>query len=181
MRGGCTDSSLFQAQNGSEMDNTRDELKTNDGARERQGLVPREQPEEFGSLCGGKGGVPYCIFALPPSRIISVSVWHREYVDGIRVETEAGALPTIGGTGKHRDIKLDSFRLDPDEFITGISAEYWTYLDRIAFHTNKRTLGPWGGAGGRVTKKILAPTNRRVVGFKGRHWELVDSIQLMVF
>jgi hypothetical protein len=31
-----------------------------------------------------------------------------------------------------------------------------------------------------VKRTLLAPDGRRVVGFKGRHWALVDSIQLMV-
>jgi hypothetical protein len=136
--------------------------------------------EEFGEECGGSGGVPYCVFAYYPERIARVTVWHRQYVDGILLETEHGVLPKIGGTGKHHDIRSDTFALESGEFITGISVEYWSYIDRITFHTNKNDRGPFGGTGARLKKILQAPAGRIVAGFKGRHWELVDSIQLMV-
>jgi len=136
--------------------------------------------EEYGEECGGSGGVPYCVFANHPARIARVTIWHRQYVDGILLETEQGALPTIGGTGRHRDIRSDTFALDSGEFITGIEVEYWNYIDRIKFHTNKNAYGPYGGNGARLKKFLQAPPGRMVAGFKGRHWELVDSIQLMV-
>src|SRR5262245_29707830 len=136
--------------------------------------------EEYGEECGGSGGVPYCVFAYYPARIARVTIWHRQYVDGILLETDHGALPKIGGTGKHRDIRSDTFALDSGEFITGVSVEYWNYIDRITFHTNKTTYGPYGGGEARLKKFLQAPPGRMVSGFKGRHWELVDSIQLMV-
>jgi len=136
--------------------------------------------EEFGEECGGSGGVPYCVFAYYPERIARVTVWHRQFVDGILLETEHGVLPKIGGTGKHHDIRSDTFALESGEFITGISVEYWSYIDRITFHTNKNDHGPFGGTGARLKKILQAPAGRIVAGFKGRHWELVDSIQLMV-
>jgi hypothetical protein len=77
--------------------------------------------EEYGEECGGTGGVPYCVFAYYPARIARVTIWHRQYVDGILLETDHGTLPKIGGTGKHRDIRSDTFALDSGEFITGIS------------------------------------------------------------
>jgi hypothetical protein len=141
------------------------------------GIVPAE---EFGEECGGKGGVPYQVFARPGERVRKVTVWHRDYVDGIQLHTDQGTLPRIGGTGKTLDIRHDIFELGDDEFLTGITVEYWTYIDRITFHTNKTSYGPWGGIGGRITKTLRAPERRTVVGFKGRHWALVDSIQLMV-
>jgi hypothetical protein len=141
------------------------------------GIAPAE---EFGEECGGRGGVPYQVFARPGERICKVTVWHRDYVDGIQLETDQGALPRIGGTGKSLDIRHDIFELEDDEFVTGVTVEYWTYIDRISFQTNKRSLPPCGGIGGRVTKTLRAPEGRIVAGFKGRHWALVDSIQLMV-
>ena len=138
------------------------------------------EAEAFGVECGGKGGVPYQVIARAPARLKRVTVWHRRFVDGIQLETGEGVLPKIGGSGQHRDIRVDKFELEPDEFITGISVEYWTYIDRITFHTNKRDYGPFGGAGSRLKKSLFAPPGRPVVGFKGRHWELIDSIQLMV-
>ncbi len=136
--------------------------------------------EEFGEECGGKGGVPYQVFARPPDRIKLVRVWHRTYVDGLELETDKGILPRIGGTGTSHDIRHDTFELEADEFLTGLSVEFWTYMDRLTFHTNKRSYGPYGGLGGRVKKELRAPEGHKVVGFKGRHWALVDSIQLMV-
>jgi hypothetical protein len=155
--------------------------------------LPREEPksaeasslgsgpaQEYGEECGGTGGVPYCVFAYFPARIARITVWHRQYVDGILLETDQGILPKIGGTGRHRDIRSDTFALEPGEFITGISVEYWNYIDRITFRTNKGNYGPYGGSGARLKKFLQAPPGHLVAGFKGRHWELVDSIQLMV-
>src|SRR5947207_923488 len=85
------------------------------------------QPHEYGEECGGSGGVPYSFFAQPPDRIRKVTVWHRQLVDGLQVETEKGPMPKIGGTGRHKDIRQESFALGADEFITGISVEFWTY------------------------------------------------------
>ena len=118
--------------------------------------------------------------AQSSARLTKISVWHRDYVDGIELETEVGVLPRIGGTGMHRDVRVDTFDLAPDEFLTGITIDYWRYIDRIVFHTNKRDYGPYGGPAGILKKTLTAPAGRAVVGFKGRHWELVDSIQLMV-
>jgi len=145
-----------------------------------KGYIPALPAEEFGEECGGRGGVPYQVFARPDERIIKVTVWHRDLVDGIELETDKGPLPKIGGTGKSRDIRHDSFELAPDEFLTGVSVEYWTYIDRVTFHTNKRSYGPYGGMGGQLKKDLRAPEGRKVIGFTGRHWALVDSIQLLV-
>src|SRR3954462_3131847 len=155
--------------------------------------LPRDQPksadapsvglepaEEYGEVCGGSGGVPYSVFAYYPARIARVTVWHRQYVDGILLETDQGILPKIGGTGRHRDIRSDTFALEPGEFLTSISVEYWNYVDRITFQTNKSSYGPYGGHGGQVKKLLQAPPGHIIAGFKGRHWELVDSIQLMI-
>jgi hypothetical protein len=139
-----------------------------------------EVPEEFGEECGGKGGVPYQTVARPPARITRVTVWHRQFVDGIQLETDLGVLPRIGGTGKHRDVHVNAFELEPGEFLTGVSVEYWSYIDRITFHTNKRAHGPFGGPDGQLKKTLMALPGRAVMGFKGRHWEVVDSIQLMI-
>ena len=131
-------------------------------------------------MCGGEGGVPYQVFAHGSDRISRVTVWHRQYVDGIQLETEGGVLPRIGGMGKHHDVRQETFDLAPDEFLTGVSVEYWNYIDRITFHTNKRSFVPFGGESGRAKRTLKAPAGRAIRGFKGRHWELVDSIQLMV-
>ena len=120
------------------------------------------------------------MFATPPDRIKRVTIWHRQYVDGIELETENGVLPKLGATGKHRDIRTDSFELDEDEFITGVSVEYWTYVDRITFHTNKTQSWslrrPWRAA----KEKSAGTAGQSGRGSQGRHWELIDSIQLMV-
>jgi|SRR5947209_8511082 len=144
-----------------------------------QGVL-HQSPEEYGVECGGEGGVPYSTFVRPPDRITSVTVWHRVYVDGLQLETSAGPLPKIGATGLNRDIREESFQLQPDEFLTGVSVEYWSYIDRITFHSNQRSYGPFGGTGGRVKKKLDAPPGRVVAGFKGRHWHFIDSLQLMI-
>lgn len=124
--------------------------------------------------------MPYLSVAQGSARMTRIVIWHRDYVDGIRLETDAGVLPKIGGTGQHHDVRQDTFELAPDEFLTGITVEYWRYIDRIVFHSNKRDYGPYGGSAGVLKKSLTAPAGRKVAGFKGRHWQLVDSIQLMI-
>src|SRR5258706_1995843 len=106
--------------------------------------------QEYGEECGGKGGVPYLSIAQPSARLTRICVWHRDYVDGIQLETELGILPKIGGTGMHKDVREDNFELGADEFLTGITVEFWQYIDRISFHTNKGSYGPLGGHNGQV-------------------------------
>ena len=156
------------------------ELRSKPGSKSaRMGRSPGP-PREHGEQCGGEGGVPFLSVARNAARITKVSIWHRDFVDGIQLETDLAALPPIGGTGQHHDVRKDTFELAADEFLTGITVHYWRYIDRITFHSNKRDYGPYGGSGGVLRKTLEAPAGRSVVGFKGRHWELVDSIQLMV-
>lgn len=124
--------------------------------------------------------MPYLCVARGSARLTRITLWYRDYVDGIQLETDQGVLPKIGGSGLHHDVRQATFEFGPDEFLTGITVDYWHYVDRILFHTNQRDLGPYGGTGGVLNKSLMAPANRKVVGFKGRHWQLVDSIQLMV-
>jgi len=137
-------------------------------------------PQEYGEECGGKGGVPYLVVWQPPARLTKIRVWHRDYVDGIQLETDQGVLPRIGGTGVHRDVQLETFEIATNEVLTGISVEFRQYLDQITFHTNARNFGPCGGRGGSFKRTVMSPPGRSIVGFRGRHWQLVDSIQLMV-
>jgi hypothetical protein len=137
-------------------------------------------PQEYGAECGGKGGVPYVCVFHPPARLVKITVWHRDYVDGIQLETDLSVLPRIGGTGKHHDVHQDTIELSKEEVLTGITVAYWQYIDQITFHTSLRTYGPYGGKGDRLKRALLSPVGRKVVGFKGRHWALVDSIQLMI-
>ena len=116
----------------------------------------------------------------PPARLVKITIWHRDYVDGIQLETDIGVLPRIGGTGRHRDVQRDTIALAPDEMLLGMTVMYWQFVDQIILHTNKRSYGGYGGASGQISKIVLSPPGRKVVGFKGRHWELVDSIQLMI-
>ncbi len=124
--------------------------------------------------------MPYLSVAQGPARLTRITIWHRDYIDGIQLDTDMGVLPKIGGSGIHRDVRQETVELAADEFLTGISVEYWRYIDRIVFHTNKADYGPYGGQGGVLKKTLTAPSGRKVVGFKGRHWQLVDSIQLMI-
>ena len=75
------------------------------------------------------------------------------------------AFSQDGGTGKHRDVQKATFELTPDEFLTGITVEFWQYIDRITFHTNQSNYGPYGGHGG-LLKKTLEVRRRRDRGFQ---------------
>ncbi len=148
--------------------------------RDRKPVGVLTQPEAWGPECGGEGGVRYEVCATPPDGVHRITVHHRDFVDSIQLETNDAVLPKIGNPKKHRDVREDTFRLEPDEYLVGITVEYSRYVDRMTFHTDKRTYGPFGGTGGSLKKTLLAPAGRRVVGFTGRHWVFVDSIRLMI-
>lgn len=99
---------------------------------------------------GGSGGVSFHDSqVLSPSAnygpIRQLSIRAGSVVDGIAVGYANGVRFSHGtSTG---GIAYDIL-LDPDEIIIAVQGRAGASLDQIAFVTNKRTLGPYGGNGG---------------------------------
>jgi len=143
--------------------------------------LPRPSgPFRLTSLAGGRGGSPFADQDIPAgARIVEVRVGAGNWIDSIRAvyllpNGGYSEGPRHGGGGG----RTFSFRLDSDEYITGISGRYGEYLDSIRIHTNKRTSQKYGGGGGDRDFRLDVPAGNQVMGFAGRSGDYVDAIGL---
>jgi hypothetical protein len=132
-------------------------------------------------IAGGGGGSPFSDFA-PPSggRILEIQVFSGERVDAVQLLYELPDGRTAlgqrhGGPGGSPNV----FRLDSDEYITGISGRYGDQVDSISIQTNKRTSPLLGGNGGKRDYRIGVPPGFQAIGFIGRSGKYLDAIGLI--
>jgi hypothetical protein len=131
-------------------------------------------------IVGGRGGSEFSDAELPAeARVLEVRVYSGKYVDAIQmvyILPDGRVLESArhGGSGGSRN----SFRLDSDEYITGISVRYGEFLDSIRIHTNKKTSQAFGGSGGGDAYRIDVPAGTQGVGFAGRSGEYMDAVGL---
>ncbi len=129
---------------------------------------------------GGRGGVPFSDTDIPLGANISeVRIYAGNNIDGIQTvyTLQDGRImegPMRGGTGGRRDV----FRLDPGEYIIGISGRYGNYVDSLTLRTNKRTSQIFGGRGGDRDYQIDVPSGTQALGFTGRAGKYLDAIGL---
>ena len=139
-------------------------------------------PQQSGStnISGGRGGSP---FSDPQpaagTRVTEIRIRSGETIDAIQMvyasATGSSALASQhGGSGG----RLNVFRLDADEYITGISGRYGEMVDSLRIHTNKKTSPLYGGSGGSGDYQIEVPNGTEALGFTGRSGERVDAIGL---
>jgi hypothetical protein len=129
---------------------------------------------------GGSGGNAFADLDPPDaSRIIEVRIRSGEMVDSVQmvyglIDGSTVVGPLHGGSGGG----LNSFRLDADEYIIGLSGRYGRNLDSLRIITNKRTSQIYGGRGGNNDLRIDVPSGYLVIGFAGRSGVYVDAIGL---
>jgi hypothetical protein len=129
---------------------------------------------------GGTGGSAFSDPDIPlGARISEVRVWAGDHIDAIQavyLQANGRVLEGIrhGGSGG----RMQSFRLDSDEYITGISGRYGDYIDSLRIQTNKRSSQSFGGRGGNRDFRIDVPAGNQSTGFVGRAADFVDSIGL---
>jgi hypothetical protein len=129
-------------------------------------------------VAGGSGGTAFLDSEIPyGARITEIRIQAGKYIDGIQVlytlpdgTTVEG--PFHGGRGGNTQV----FRLESNEFITGISGRYGEYMDSLMIHTNRRTSSRYGGSGGRQDFRIDVPSGNRAVGLIGRAGKYLDAI-----
>jgi Jacalin-like lectin domain len=129
-------------------------------------------------LAGGSGGTEFVDADVPVGgRIVEVRVHGGDYIDSIQMIyampdgrlLEAAVHGGEGGQGL-------SFRLDPGEYIIGISGRCGQYVDSLQIRTNKRTSQSFGGRGGDREFRIDVPDGNQATGFIGRQGEYLDAI-----
>jgi hypothetical protein len=131
-------------------------------------------------IVGGRGGSGFADSEVPAgARIAEVHVRSGDLIDSVQI---VYLLPDgrfqegtrHGGSGGRDNI----FRLDPDEFITGISGRYGSNIDSLRIHTNRRTSPLYGGSGGNRDYRLDVPRGGQAAGFAGRAGEFLDAIGL---
>lgn len=135
------------------------------------------------AIAGGRGGSEFSDRDIPwGAFIIEVNVRAGERIDAIQVvymlpdgRLQEGARH--GGTGGN----AFTFRLDPDEYLTGIIGRCGDMVDSLRIVTNKRTSQVFGGNGGNRDFRIDIPSGCEAVGFAGRAGNLVDAIGLTYY
>jgi len=140
--------------------------------------TPAQIPQT--AIAGGRGGSPFADREAPPgARIAEVRVQAGDRVDAVQViymlsdgRFVEGARH--GGTGGSDR----TFRLDPDEYILGISGRCGDGIDSLRIHTNKRTSPLFGGRGGSRDYRLDVPAGNYAIGFAGRAGEYLDAIGL---
>jgi hypothetical protein len=113
------------------------------------------------------------------ARIMEIRVQGGRYIDGIQAiyalpDGSVFEAPYHGGTGGNSN----AFRLEEDEYVTGISGRFGDYLDSLKIHTNLRTSPQFGGSGGRQDFRIDVPAGNRAVALIGRSGRYLDAIGL---
>jgi hypothetical protein len=132
------------------------------------------------NMAGGRGGIPFNDMQVPSSaRVAEIRVFSGDAVDSVQmVYALPGDRLTVGprhgGTGG----QMNTFRLDSDEYIIGISGRYGIYVDSLTIHTNKRTSPAYGGGGGDRDYRIDVERGSQAIGFLGRAGDFIDAIGL---
>ena len=132
------------------------------------------------AVAGGGGGNAFTDGQpAQGARIAEVRVRAGDTIDAVQMiyalaDGRLSAGTRHGGKGGRENV----FRLDNDEYITGISGRYGDTVDSLRIHTNKRTSPAYGG-GGDHDFRLDAPSGAQAVGFVGRAGNTVDAIGLI--
>ncbi len=132
------------------------------------------------NLAGGGGGSAFADGEAPAgARIAEVRVRAGDRIDSVQIvyRLPDGRLfdgARHGGTGGNER----SFRLRPDEYITGLSGRCGDGVDSLRIHTNLRTSELYGGRGGDRDFRLEVPRGAEVLGFTGRAGEYLDAVGL---
>jgi hypothetical protein len=131
-------------------------------------------------IAGGNGGNAFSDRSIPLGAIISeIRVGAGKNIDSIQavyVLKDGRTLegPVHGGRGGNFNV----FRLNPGEYITGLSGRYGEYIDSLSIQTNQRVSPVFGGLGGSRNFSISIPQGNMLVSLAGRSGERLDSISL---
>ena len=133
---------------------------------------------------GGSGGKAFKDLPEEPARISKIKVRAGWWIDAIQATWErpdgsTKAAPQRGGKGGGEA----TFALQKDEYITGISGEYGTYVGSLTFHTNKRTSPAYGaglGNGDGNKFRIKAPKGSAIVGFHGHSGGFLHNLGVVI-
>jgi hypothetical protein len=130
---------------------------------------------------GGNGGNAYSDPVIQTGgRVIAVQIQAGERIDSVQFTyslpngTTASSLRHGGSGGQ-----ANTFQLDRDEYIVGLSGRYGETVDSLRIITNKRTSQVFGGSGGDHDFQVIVPNGNQAAGFIGRAGDYLDAIGLV--
>ena len=113
-------------------------------------------------------------------KIIAVLISAGILIDFIQLMVYQNNSPQVlaphGGDGGHFTV----FVLANDEYLTGITGWYGSYIDSITLHTNKRTSQRFGGHGGEREYAIQANPGEQVIGLLCRSETFIHAIGAII-
>ena len=132
------------------------------------------------TIVGAGGGTAFSDREIPEgARISAVRVHSGSFIDSVQlIYTLSDGSTLEGQVHGGRGGRASVFRIDSDEYITGISGRSGSYIDSLTFHTNKRTSPAFGGGGGSKDFRISVPSGNQATGFVGRSAEYLDALGL---
>lgn len=130
---------------------------------------------------GGMGGSTFTDGLKGDLEVAEVKVRSKDYIDAIQIiygdkAGDTSVSDQHGGTGG----SPSNFRLEPEEYITEVGGKYGYYIDSLWIKTNQGRTKNWGGSGGEVSFKYIAPPETRIVGFFGQAGDFLDSIGVIM-
>jgi hypothetical protein len=131
-------------------------------------------------IAGGNRGSVFSDSNIPMgAKISEIRVRAGKNIDSIQavyVLQDGRTLegPLHGGRGGN----LNIFKLNPNEYITGISGRFGDYIDSLSIQTNQRSSPVFGGSGGSGNFAITVPSGNMAVSLSGRSGEYLDAIRL---
>jgi hypothetical protein len=131
-------------------------------------------------IAGGRGGTAFSDSKVPlGARVAEVRLWIGDFIDAVQMTyvLPGGRIlegARHGGSGGRPYV----FRLETNEYITGISGRYGDNIDSLVIQTNRRTSQSYGGRGGSRNYRISVPAGYQAVGFTGRAGQYLDAIGL---
>lgn len=131
-------------------------------------------------IAGGRGGAVFSDRDIPiGARISEVRVRAGDIIDAIQaMYILPNGQQLEGSWHGGRGGRIAYFRLEPDEYIIGLSGRYGDHIDSLQIHTNRRNSQLFGGRGGDRSYRLDVPTGNQTVGFIGRSGSYLDAIGL---
>jgi hypothetical protein len=132
-------------------------------------------------LAGGNGGRPFADQNVPSgAKVAEIRVRAGDSIDAIQAVylTPDGSYiesAQHGGGGG----RLNTFRLDSDEYLVAIAGRCGNTVVSLYFITNKRQSQVFGGRGGDRDYRLEVPQGNQAIGFIGRAGNTVDAIGLV--
>lgn len=136
--------------------------------------------DDTGCSAGGAGGLPFRTDPLDDNeRIVAVNIWSGNVIDAIQLvasdDNVTRSLEKHGGNGGI----LETYNLDPDEYITGLVLQTGSVVDSLIIKTNKGESKRFGGNGGPTQIPLSIPEDSEAVGLCGKSGSLVDALGIV--